>query len=86
MHRPRGASQLPTTVDPARQAGLARVELQAQVGELATGARLHLTVTAHHAHTLRWVVVGTACATLLSLIAVSAATYAVAWLLLGGGS
>lgn len=73
-------------MDPARQAGLARVELQAQVGELATGARLHLTVTAHHAHTLRWVVVGTACATLLSLVAVSAATYAVAWLLLGGAS
>lgn len=61
-----------------------RVELQAQVGELATGARLHLTVTAQHATTLRWVVVGTACATGLSLAALAAAAYAATWLFLGG--
>ena len=81
QYRTRGQSQLPTVVDHRRHG--TRVELEAQLGELASGARLHLTVTAHHASTLRWVVVGTACATVLSLVSVSGAVYAVAWLLMG---
>lgn len=80
----RGASQMPTEVDPARRR--TGIELEAQVEQLADGARYHLVVTAHHSHVLRWVVVGVACATVLSLVAVASAAYSVAWLVLGGGT
>lgn len=84
VHRPRGESQLPTTVDPARRAGLASIELQAQVGQLATGSRLHVSVTVHHATILRWVVPATACATVLALAAFAAAAFAASAVYLGG--